>query len=614
MVGDDRIGRFVRTLGLHLLVIVLFTPASPYSQNLLDQDIRSHRAGNGQSRAVEGWNVELIGQWPSDPSDPTDLFIYSMDVLGSHAYLAVRLNGEYGLQVIDMSAPEHPFERGFVRSTFWNVVGGLKAFESATAQPPGLYAYLGSDIINLSLPDFPMIVGVLEGGRVTSEVEVVGDIAYLGRTYGGERQLRVLDISDPVEPSVMGTFALSPFDGPLREEELINILVVGDFAYTNWYGSSGHYSAELFRVIDVSDPTNPFEVANVHEAVQYDLGCDPCLPLLTARAVLDGFLYVGTSAYDPAYEGIWIYDIADPANTERTATYEVPDGRAGEIVVAGNHAFVAAGSAGLSVLDVSDPISPAEVGYYNTARFSWNVALAGSNVVLTDGAALYILRFVVPAIVNLMPKTLNLDSKGRWIHAYIKLPPANDVRDIDVSSILLNDAVPAEQDASWSQASGRAHDGGPENISTVKFSRQAVADILPERKQVEVKVNGRVGNAYFEGFDAIRVIRFGGLSAIEAKQAEIPSHIALHQNYPNPFNPTTTISLTLPGQTHVNLSIFDVRGKIVKTLIDEIVAEGSKEIHWDGKDAHGSFMGSGVYLYRLVAGENVLVRRMVLLR
>jgi hypothetical protein len=89
---------------------------------------------------------------------------------------------------------------------------------------------------------------------------------------------------------------------------------------------------------------------------------------------------------------------------------------------------------------------------------------------------------------------------------------------------------------------------------------------------------------------------------------------SLAQNYPNPFNPTTAISFTLSEKVHVNLSIFDVEGRLVTTLVDVAMEEGFKEATWEGKDVGGNSVSSGIYFYRLKAGKKVLTRKMVLIR
>lgn len=588
-----------RLFALLPLLAALWVPTSVFSQTAAGRDLSSSERRDHpfvQSGAVVARNVKLIGKWPSNPSN--QISIYSLDVIGSYAYVAACVNGVCGLQVIDISAPEHPIARGFVESTFRNIA----AFESETAQPPGVYAYLGRDIVNVSLPDSPMVVGVLANFAPTSKVEVVGNTAYFGRG----RELRVLDISNPANPRAVGTFVLG-------DEDLKNVLVVGNFAYTNWLEDGGHFAWEYFRVIDVSEPTNAFQVAIAHYAFGNNLG-GPDIPYLNARAVKDEFLYASTAGFSPTYEGIWIYDIADPVNIVRVGTYEVPGGQVGEIVVAGNQAFVAAGGAGLRVLDVSDPVRLTEVGYYRPGRSSWNVVLAGSNVALADRSAVYILRFVVPAGVDITPKTLNLRPRARWIHAHIELPEPYDVRDIDIRSILLNDSVPAEPHLT-SQRVVRDDDMEGNKRLVVKFSWQAVANILPEGDEVELKVSGWAANSYFEGYETIRVIRdAGGLSPVEKRPPQDTERIVLHQNYPNPLNPTTTILVTLPEQVHISLIIFDVQGKIVRTLINEVAEKGPKEVRWDGRDARGTLVSSGVYFYRLIAGDQVLIRKMAVLK
>jgi hypothetical protein len=88
----------------------------------------------------------------------------------------------------------------------------------------------------------------------------------------------------------------------------------------------------------------------------------------------------------------------------------------------------------------------------------------------------------------------------------------------------------------------------------------------------------------------------------------------LAQNYPNPFNPSTMISFELPSRTHALLRVYDVRGTLVRTLVDENLPAGPQTAVWDGADDHGAPAASGVYFYRLEAGPAPVTRRMVLLK
>jgi predicted outer membrane repeat protein len=93
-----------------------------------------------------------------------------------------------------------------------------------------------------------------------------------------------------------------------------------------------------------------------------------------------------------------------------------------------------------------------------------------------------------------------------------------------------------------------------------------------------------------------------------------PNVLALYQNHPNPFNPTTTISFILPERTMATLAIYDVGGRLVRMLVDEARDNGLNQATWDGKDAHGNPVSSGVYFYRLTAGSQNLTRKMTLLK
>ena len=90
--------------------------------------------------------------------------------------------------------------------------------------------------------------------------------------------------------------------------------------------------------------------------------------------------------------------------------------------------------------------------------------------------------------------------------------------------------------------------------------------------------------------------------------------IALRQNYPNPFNPTTTIEFDVPRAMPVKLSIYNVRGELITTLVDQHITGRRKEVTWSTKDNTGRAVSSGIYFYRLVAGDFVQTRKMVLLR
>ncbi len=93
-----------------------------------------------------------------------------------------------------------------------------------------------------------------------------------------------------------------------------------------------------------------------------------------------------------------------------------------------------------------------------------------------------------------------------------------------------------------------------------------------------------------------------------------PREFGISQNYPNPFNPVTEFSFDLPCETHVSFVIYNVVGQKVRTLVDEVVAAGPQTIVWDGTKDGGEVVSSGVYFYRLAAGDKVVSGKMTLLK
>jgi hypothetical protein len=93
-----------------------------------------------------------------------------------------------------------------------------------------------------------------------------------------------------------------------------------------------------------------------------------------------------------------------------------------------------------------------------------------------------------------------------------------------------------------------------------------------------------------------------------------PAAFGLEQNYPNPFNPETSIKFSLSEDSRVTLKVFNLLGQVVNTLVDENLSAGEHAILWNGKNDQNEDVASGVYFYRIKAGDYESVRRMTLLR
>ena len=110
------------------------------------------------------------------------------------------------------------------------------------------------------------------------------------------------------------------------------------------------------------------------------------------------------------------------------------------------------------------------------------------------------------------------------------------------------------------------------------------------------------------GAGAVWVFVSTTASVTEAERS-LPGDFALAQNYPNPFNPTTTIRYALPSRSHVTLTVFNTLGQQVATMVNETQGAGYHEVKFDG-----SGLASGVYFYRLKAGEYVATKRLLVVR
>jgi len=125
----------------------------------------------------------------------------------------------------------------------------------------------------------------------------------------------------------------------------------------------------------------------------------------------------------------------------------------------------------------------------------------------------------------------------------------------------------------------------------------------------------------YEGTNYLITIEMGNIGLFEytyvpsSTEDELPEPDISLYNYPNPFNPETTISFNLPKTSEIQLEIYNIKGQKVKTLINDSLYPGNHSITWNGKDAAGKIVGSGLYLYKLKIGDKPeLVKKCMLLK
>ena len=115
--------------------------------------------------------------------------------------------------------------------------------------------------------------------------------------------------------------------------------------------------------------------------------------------------------------------------------------------------------------------------------------------------------------------------------------------------------------------------------------------------------------------DAIQFALLEELSYVDKYNARrIPTSFQLQQNYPNPFNPITNISYQIPVSAQVKIIVYNVLGEKIITLVDTQQLPGYYTVQWNGRDAQGDLMASGLYFYSIQTDQFIKTKKMMYLR
>jgi hypothetical protein len=147
------------------------------------------------------------------------------------------------------------------------------------------------------------------------------------------------------------------------------------------------------------------------------------------------------------------------------------------------------------------------------------------------------------------------------------------------------------------------------NLEAIQISPTTMSD--PDHSLMFIHVNeaGLLAESVpqLAGFEVALPVK-------EEIKSNLPTKYDLFQNAPNPFNPITRISYDLPKPSQVKLEVFNVLGQAVKTLVNDFREAGSQTVIWDGTDNSGSSVASGLYFYRISAGDYSATKKMMMLK
>jgi len=224
------------------------------------------------------------------------------------------------------------------------------------------------------------------------------------------------------------------------------------------------------------------------------------------------------------------------------------------------------------------------------------------------------------ATIDLKPEVLNLKSRGRWLTCYIELSTPYDAEQIDRSSVKIEEIDDKALDPPI-RAEGPSDIGDYDDDSIpdlmVKFSRrELISHFQDTYGAVTILVAGELcGGKEFEGSDSLRVIEppeSNRGAMVDWSRSALA--FDLRQTVPSPFSSSTRISYQIPDELEVTLSVFDLRGRLVRTLVSETRGAGTHSVEWFGDDDQGRPLPAGVYLYRLDAGQWSATRKTVVVR
>ncbi len=506
-----------------------------------------------------------------DVSDPTDLALVGLTyfeetardlvIEGRYAYLPSL---SHGLVMIDIADPTEPVVIGYGRFS-----GPRHGFTGIVIKDQT--AIVSGGDAGLEIYDLrgPVLTDVLRIPGTTLDFVVRDGVAYVGAGYNDPTNwelrtgLQTVDVSNPADLRLLGSLSFSE---------------VTHFAAMAWpyvYMRDG-VSKSLF-VVDVSDPAVPVEVNHL------------VLPAVARGVAVQGeFMVVGTDS-----TVVLVYDISQGWDPVLAASVATPYPARG-INLAEDRIYVSSFQNGLMVLDWSDPRQPSVAGILAIPDLTGTAAVHQALIYANRGFGkpLEVVDATDPAGMRVVGQ---LDDGGFG-------------GDLGLMAI--------RGDLGYLGS----RDGGvlTVDLSDPRAPRVFGQLLIPDVYRIDPTDDGLFvlswsRDLYIGTLSAVP-LACGSISAVRLPAPPV-SALNLGQNRPNPFNPRTEIAFSVSGEQPVTLAVYDLQGRLVRTLLDgEVLPAREHTVIWDGTNRAGRPVGAGVYLYRLTAGPQVETRRMILIK
>lgn len=584
-------------VGNHHLGVLTFDAtdrANPQLVSSVDTDETvTHLLAHGDYLYTVGFGSPLMVWDISDPAEPSVLHVsanyylqrgYDLMISGSHLYMP---NYTYSMQVISIQNPANP----------------VRVTQVSTHGPSYALAQIGNHLfaggapsllaMDITVPQAPQQVGRLISSHDFYDIEVYGEHLL---AVGGDSGVFSLDVSQPVStlPLAVQYAQGNPQDIVFHEE----------------YGFvSNGYDGLYIRTMDSASPLSITE--------------------------FPGFLHSLTIDYPLAYlalddAGVQILSIADPEAPQLFDNVNT-SGHARDVAIyendSGKYALVADTEYDFARYDVTDPwdIRPKGVTFF--VGNVYDVEVYGDYALIADNTGL--LHVMDVSLFPDQPELVtSLEVQGSVTSLWIEGTVLYASGGFSLSSVDITD--PTHPTVLDTHQLGRvttdfAIFNGLAYCTQVGFGMEIV-DVSDGHAMVSVARMQTVedptgigigGETVFLTADYETLILLP-LQCRASPVEDVPGQVAgeyLHRAFPNPFNPLTTLSYHLPARLSVHLKVYDLKGRLVDTLVDgEVQTAGRYLVPWNGTDSRGRQVGAGVYLYSLQAAGIAETRRMVLIK
>jgi hypothetical protein len=401
--------------------------------------------------------------------------------------------------------------------------------------------------------------------------------------------LQILDVTDPFNPVFTGS---CDSDGQVH-----NVFVSDSYAYA---------TTDNLHILDASDPFIPVSVGS------YEVPGNA------------GDVFVsGDYAYVAHGDSLQILDVSDPSNPIYAGAYEA-ERNIIAFFISGDYAYIVwsiihLGDGGLEIIDISDPVDPILLGIYECNRRPQDVFVSGNYAYIPQEYG----SFASLLIIDITDPTepTRVEDYGIWGSAAGRVYVEGSYAYIAYASFIIIDISEPAQPIFLGAFDnpGYTHDvfvSG--HYAYLADGNLQIVDVSDPENPLIAASYDTPGEAhgvfvaddytYVADRSSLMILRFYPETGIE-EVISLPDQFSLGQNYPNPFNASTIIEYDLPSASNVIIDIYDLLGRRIETLIQGEHPAGYHQVVWDAADH-----SSGLYFYRIQAGDYAETRKMVLLK